>query len=278
MSTLKQPRPLGSIHIERPTYVNLISEESASDADRSFSTLQKCGAGHTFLPKKAGAPCPFCCNLLRKYQEFASSKGGSLISTFVSDFIVFRCHRTDHKEFSLTANSIRANKGLWCPMCTRNHRSVSSLDVGAGRPTATERDREKRRFAQIVEENKRDQAKLLSSAKQLYKLTTGPRSSPVSDVPIGVRARISEETSVDRKRHPDLPEEVCKLVRSVIACEDKPSYGWSLIAAALDVPASTEKEKLFRRAAKVVHPDKCKHPQSDEAFKILNAFMHSGPN
>lgn len=253
--------------------VNLVSEGSDSDSG-TRNPLRKCRSGHTFLARSLSSECPFCLSQLKKFREFAHRKGGRLLSEAISDSLLFHCHRRDHKDFPLTIQSIRGNPAVWCPQCHQNSRRqiASSSSQGADSHSRTSH---KRRLEDLVEENKRDQARLLSSAKQLYKLATKSSTSSDIRVPFNISFKIREETSRDLKSNPNLSEEQCHLIRSILACEHQPVFSWALVATALNLPQSTEKDKLFRRAAKLIHPDKCKHPQSDSAFKILNALIHS---
>lgn len=256
-----------------PEQVSLVSESSESDTGVR-NPLRKCRSGHTFLPRSISSECPFCLSQLKKFREFANRKGGRLVSDMTSDVLLFRCHRYDHKEFPLTVQSIRGNPAVWCPQCHHNSRreiTSSSVQGDGGQSRASH----KRRLEDLVEENKRDQARLLSSAKQLYKLATKSSGSSETHVPFNISFKIREEASRDLGANPDFSEEQCVLIRSILACENQPAFSWALVATALNLPQSTEKDKLFRRAAKLIHPDKCKHAQSDSAFKILNALIHS---
>jgi hypothetical protein len=124
----------------------------------------------------------------------------------------------------------------------------------------------------VVEENRRDQAKLLSSAKLLYKITTQSSPSMTFSAPPGLMHEIVEAGKLDHAASPHVSELQCILVRAILACKDRPSESWQIVASALDLPTSTPRDKLFRRAAKLVHPDKCRLPEADEAFKTLNSL------
>ena len=274
MSAPKRLRPLESIKISRPDVVNLVSDsESVSSSRATFDPVRKCRVGHSYFPKTGSTDCPFCSSLLRKFRDFASGKGGRLVSKAFQDVLEFKCHNAEHPEFTLTSRGIRSNPSLWCPACSRTSRA-KFLPEAFLEARRSLRDHEKRRREDMIEENKRNQAKLLSSAKQLYKLTSQPSSSSQSyRVSSVLLDTIRESALRDMGSHPDLSEKQCLLVRAIIACADQPADCWSVIAMGLELPQSTEREKLFRRAAQVVHPDKCKHPESGEAFKILNSFI-----
>ncbi len=277
MSAIKRLRPLESIKVERREVIDLVSEEESSDGSSPFDNVKKCPVGHTFFPKATCPECPFCRSSLRKYRDFASGKGGRLMNRIFDDVLTFRCHRPDHPEFSLSANAIRSNPSAWCPLCSRSSRPSQYVSTAFLDARRSIRDHEKRRVEELLEENKRDQARLLTSAKQLYKLTSGSSSSKGTPGTHYVLASVRDIVKHDIQEHPEIPEEQCILVRSILACKSKPSECWSVISSVLGLPKSTEKDKLFRKAAKLVHPDKCKHPESDEAFKTLNSFINS-PN
>jgi len=275
VSTPKRARPLESIKTNRPEVIDLVSDSgSMSSSSAALDPVRKCRVGHTYFPKSESPDCPFCAGLLRKFREFASGKGGRLVSKSFQDVLEFKCHNAEHPEFSLSNKAIRSNPSLWCPTCSRSTNRAKFLPEEFSEARRNLRDHEKRRRDDLIEENKRNQAKLLSSAKQLYKLTSQPSSSSRSHhVSTPLLESIRELALRDMVTYPNLSEKQCLMVRAIISCEERPVDCWSVIAMALEFPASTEKEKLFRRAAQFVHPDKCKHPESGAAFKVLNSFI-----
>ena len=276
MSASRRARPLASIRVTRPDVVNLVSDEDSDVSASPFENLIKCPIGHTFFPKANSSDCPFCIGSLRKYRDYASGKGGRLLNKAFQEVLSFKCHRPDHPEFSLSMNIMRSNSSIWCPLCSRTSRPSQYTSTAFNEARRNIRDNEKRRFDELLEENKRHQAGLLSSAKQLYKITSGSSSSRLHQSPRHhICSSVRDLVKRDLEKYSDVTEEQCILVRSILACKTKPSECWSMIASVLEVPKTTAKEKLFRKSAKLVHPDKCKHPESDEAFKTLNSFINS---
>lgn len=248
-----------------------LSDDETSKPSESSSS-RRCSVGHSYFPKQIGALCPFCTNLLKRYRDFAAGKGGVLVSTDPDDILIFRCHRKDHPEFPLQASSVRSSSSLWCPACNQNSRQIPRVLTDPRAARTVLRESEKRRMETVVEENRRDQAKLLSSAKLLYKITTQSSPSMTFSAPPGLMHDIVEAGKLDHAASPHVSELQCILVRAILACKDRPSESWQIVASALDLPPSTPRDKLFRRAAKLVHPDKCRLPEADEAFKTLNSL------
>lgn len=252
-----------------------VDEISVDDAPfKNFrSEVRQCRVGHTYIARDATAICSFCSEQLRKYREFARSKGGSLISSVPDEIVFFACHRRDHAIFPLKANSIRLSPGVWCPSCNPRSRKhdfpAETIDFHQSRG----RESEKRRIEARVEENRRDQARLLSSARRLYKLTMSCSNRGSPGPSTAVLDSVREQALADTTKYPEVSEVQCLLVRTILACKEKPEECWSLIASVLEQPDSASQDKLFRKAAREVHPDKCKHEESGEAFKALNALV-----
>ena len=234
-------------------------------------SIKSCKLGHSYFPKGHFSSCPFCADLLRQFRGFASSKGGTLVSNVPGDVLVFRCHQKEHPEFPLQCSNIRANPDTWCPLCNPRSRQAMFKPANPREAQHINRIKERQRLNARIEEGKKDQAKLLSSAKLLYKLSHGGGSSSSSAIPLSmstVRSRAAQDLSL----HPDLSEAQCVVVRGLLASDARDDC-WNILACALELPESTSREKLYRKAARLVHPDKCSHPQSGEAFKILSALL-----
>ena len=252
----------------------MLDDSSVDDAvpEKRRKEIRKCQYGHTFISKDEGSSCSFCLDLMVKFRDFASGKGGTLVSNFPDELVFFTCHRRDHPIFPLKASSIRTSPGLWCPLCNpKSRKHQISGGASDARPSVSLGESERRRMQARVEENRRDQARLLTSAKRLYKLTTSSSSRSVQSA--SILESVREQALADTSQYPEVSEVQSLLVRTILACREKPEECWSLIAMILEQPVgSVTQEKLFRKAAREVHPDKCKHGESAEAFKALNAL------
>ena len=275
ISHFKRPREVPVPWREKVT-VNLIEESSLDDAgpEKFNKQVKKCQMGHTFVARDESSECSFCSDLMKRYRDFANGKGGRLVSTSPDEIIFFGCHRRDHSIFPLKASVIRLSPGVWCPSCNPKARKFSFDNSSAVKFSGQSRDGEKRRMEARVEENRRDQARLLSSAKRLYKLTTTCASSQSSSPSSAVLDFIREQALADTTKYSEVSEVQCLLVRTILSCKERPEECWSLIASVLEQPGSCSREKLFRKAAREVHPDKCKHGECVEAFKALNALAN----
>jgi hypothetical protein len=123
----------------------------------------------------------------------------------------------------------------------------------------------------MYEQGKKEQAKLLSSAKLLYNLAKPSLFSP----PPSLLKQARDNAHNDSVRFPHVPAQQSLIIHAILASqsEDTRPHAWNLLAECLEVsPEETSREKLYRMAAKLVHPDKCQHPRADEAFKSLTAI------
>jgi hypothetical protein len=141
---------------------------------------------------------------------------------------------------------------------------------------------EQKRMDALLEKGKRDQAKLLSSAKLLYQISKSSKLPTPESVTVSTLFdKIEREARNEFIKNIHLNELQCILVRTLLVCASGAGrpYAWQLLAKAMpdkeqknDTPSG--KEKLYRRCAKLVHPDKCAHPQAAEAFKILSSMFN----
>jgi len=239
-----------------------------------------CSYGHRYFPRAGSPGCPFCFDLLRQYRDYANRKGGTLVSRSPSEILVFKCHRKGHPEFPIQLSKIKSNQSAWCPECNPVNRRLNFPESHSSRShgpsfNLRSRESEQRRLDALIEEGKRDQAKLLSSAKILYKIAS--RSSPINPATLTIATlfdRIQKEARSEFIKYLSLTELQCVVIHTLLTCNTsagKP-YTWELLDKA--VPNTQGRDKLYKRCARLVHPDKCSHPKADEAFKILSSIFN----
>ncbi len=136
---------------------------------------------------------------------------------------------------------------------------------------------EKRRREVALEEGKRDQARLLSSAKLLYKLGTQTRSTSAPSSYLtavdSILHAVRQESRRDYIRFDKITEEQSLTVRALAACEGQPSgISRRVTTIVLKLPDDASNDRIYRAGARLVHPDKCRHPLADSAFKILSSL------
>ena len=241
----------------------------------SMASLSRtCSYGHTFFPRSAGQNCPFCFDLLRQYRDFANRHGGTLVSRSLSGSLRFRCHRKGHPEFMIPISTLNNQRySHWCPECNPNSRSSQRKRFKPNPEFANVKPVDPARTRAMLEEGKKEQARLLGSAKLLYNLTKSSKHTP----PPALSNAARDQAYQDSIRYPSIPPQQSLIVRAILMCqsEETKPHAWNFLAQCLEVsPEDTSREKLYRMAAKMVHPDKCQHPDADEAFKCLLAIFN----
>jgi hypothetical protein len=261
----------------KSNFIDLTEEEPASQGPsirvggRSphANLSRTCPYGHTFFPRSPGQNCPFCFDLLRQYRDFANRHGGTLVSQSVSTVLRFRCHRKGHPEFIIPISSLNNQRySHWCPECNPDSRSSQRKRLKPNPQFANVTPVDPSRSRGMLEEGKKEQARLLSSAKLLYNLTKSSKHAP----PPSLSSKARDEAYQDSIRYPEVPPQQSLVVRAILLSqiEEAKPHAWNFLAQCLEVsPEDTTREKLYRMAAKLVHPDKCQHPSADEAFKCL---------
>ena len=235
---------------------------------------RKCSYGHSFFTRSTSQNCPFCFDLLRQYRDFANRHGGTLVSRSLSGIMRFRCHRKGHPEFCIPVSSLNNPRySRWCPECIPDSRSENRkrLKPNADFNNVKPVDRSYERV--MFEEGKKEQARLLSSAKLLYNLAKSTHHKP----PSALYKQAQKEAHYDSIRYPHVPVQQSLVVNAILLSqsEDARPHAWNFLAQCLEVsPEDTSREKLYRMAAKLVHPDKCQHLRADEAFKTLTAIFN----
>ena len=229
-------------------------------------TMRKCSMGHSVLSRIEKFECQFCRDLLCTYRAYALRNGGTLVSRVPERNLRFRCHRKHHVEFIVSAKSLKS----WCPQCNPDKvREFLLPSVSIQKCSSSHLASD----ASSLEEGKRRQANLLLSAKLLYKMNNGKTTS--CTLPVNIARKVRLETQKDLLDFPDVPEKQSVVIRSLLntskLSNDKTTQ-WKLVAQSVNVDMTIGLEKLYRLAAKLVHPDKCKHPLADEAFKILSSL------
>lgn len=231
-------------------------ESSIDDSlPQGILKLRKCSQGHSVLTRDDDFQCEFCRDLLRSYREYASRRGGTLVSRVPDRVLIFKCHRKHHAEFSLFSKRLGS---LWCPQCNPDKSRIRLMPTASQSSHIPSTSSDPR-----VEEVKRHQANLLHSAKILYKISTTKKVFPPSFV------KIFADADRDLIDYPNIPRRQCILVRALLSCPSS----WSIVAQGLEVELSLGPEKLYRMAAKLVHPDKCNHPRAGDAFKVLSSLL-----
>ena len=190
----------------------------------------------------------------------------------------FKCHRKDHPVFELPGSIARTGT-QWCPLCcTAGHKRPQTVDSDSDDASDRKRARDSTKAMQAasLERGKKEQQKLLKNAKELYLISksvpsVSMNSSRSSLLSASRLAAFQSAARVDSIRY-NVPENQCLLIHIIKRHSRDPEF-WSLLAAGLKTPESVGRDKMYRETARLVHPDKNRHPESDEAFKTLSSIM-----
>ena len=213
-------------------------------------TIVRCPVGHSYFGSTSSSTCPFCEDFLSEFRKLALDRNAELITLSQSKYLKFNCKK--HKEpFVLTPNEARKGD-RWCPACREQQRGFRDR-------SPKPRDLPKR----IVDPAK-EQAHLLDSARLKY--TKGFKREKVDISKLYIEARKYLEIQMPIKQ-------IVVVLAAGSGDLSGESY-WSQLCEALDSDTHaslSSVEQIYRSAAKQVHPDKCRHPLADEAFKKLAA-------
>lgn len=193
--------------------------------------------------------CTKCSSALKKKQDYASTKGGSArVSSKGSNLVEFTCE----KGHSWSVNLHRGYKN-WCSTCLKLVKEELKRQY-------------KKRSSKIHQENVDKQKKLFDNAKEVYvkSLTQAPKKEGNLEDLFEAITPIAKVKADAYFSHPDASQsctyEQALTVYKVLELDvDRVQFILSRMSA-------NSKKVGYKKLALTLHPDKNRHPLSNEAF------------
>lgn len=208
--------------------------------------------------------CLRCDELLKDFSEFAARNGGRCLNQKFEENIHFECH----KGHSWKLNHKNAKK-RWCLDCVKDEKAEIKRKCEEERLLRNKREEEAQR--KIFEEAKRKAMEEQTSKNFARPAMTGmyPTQSIVDyfqrmDYEIEKLAQKYSREYMSRKEFTGDAsyQQILQVYKILIMPEDVlQNYMYNLNGEML--------KQEFRRFAKIIHPDKNKHPQAGLAFQKI---------
>lgn len=212
--------------------------------------------------------CQRCEDLLRDYQDFATKYGGRCTNQRFEEYISFSCH----KGHSWKLNFKNAKK-RWCLDCVKEEKA--ELKKKCEEERAVRQKREEEEQQKIFEDARRRAAMEDSNNPNFAKKSNpSPQSFVQAQSVVEYFQRMDYEIEklaqkyslefMSRKEFVgDISyQQILQVYKVLIMPEEiLQNYMYSLNAEIL--------KSEFRRFAKIIHPDKNKHPQAGVAFQKI---------
>lgn len=230
---------------------------SASCTSRSQPLLYRCRLNHTWessAPLQFGTWCGKCAQKVQAADVFAKSLGGKLVSEYADVTLEFECARGHRWR----ADAKKYKQQKWCHMCRSDERRRHKEEL---------REEQER----VRCEQEREQQRLFEEARRKMH----------SDAPAQAAAVLSSEGQIDRSAT-EMTESFMKNPGEV-SCTYAQAFNVYKILCSTneflqakyfndDFPRD-QVTMTFRKLAKVLHPDKNRHPQANDAFlKVMRAY------
>jgi len=210
--------------------------------------------------------CPRCEELLNEFQEFARQHGGKCTNQKFQESISFSCH----KGHSWQLNHKNAKK-RWCLDCIKEERNNMRKKCEEER---AQREKEEEEYQRKLFEEARRKATEDASSKTSNTPQNNFYSAPSTQAMLEYFQKIdydveklAQKYSVEFMSRKEFTgdisyQQILQVYKILIMPEEiLQNYMGSLNSEML--------KSEFRRFAKIIHPDKNKHPQAGLAFQKI---------
>lgn len=263
------PIQSGLIHINLDSEGNYVPEETPSDCFTQKIKL-RCKLNHQWEMDDNVRTCPRCQDLLNECREFARKNEGSCLNEEYDETVRYRCI----KGHCWTLNYKNARR-RWCAQCAKEQRNFMKQKCEEEK---AEREKEEEEFQKKLFEEARKKAAAESQGQQQnFRPQQGTNNG--TENKRGVNAmeylqKIDYEIEMLAKKYTISfmsqkeftgqcnYQQILQVYKILIMPEEVfQSYMFTLNADTL--------RSEFRRIAKIIHPDKNKHPQAGNAFQKI---------
>jgi hypothetical protein len=213
--------------------------------------------------------CPKCHTNLRSLQEFAAAHGGRVTNTTYGDLIVFTCSH-NHTWSTYHKNA----KRKWCSQCMKDEKEQMKSQFEQERQKKQTEDEERQK--RLFEEAKRKAMENMAG-------NCRPQAFPVNNSSISPAEyyrkmefdieTLAKKYTTEFMSSKDFTgqceqQQIFQVYKILVMPEEiLKSYMFNLPTDALKAE--------FRRLAKLIHPDKNKHPKSGLAFQKIHRIYEA---
>lgn len=265
----------GLIHINMTPEeeTSVFGQQGSEDANTCPKTKVRCQLNHAF-EVEAGSEgkhiCPRCTELLDECKAFAKKNEGSCLNEEYEETIRYRCTRGHC--WSLNHKNARRR---WCAQCAKDQRNLLKKKC---EDEKVEREKQEEECQKKLFEEARKRAAGAESGQQSFRpsgmnnVNTGSQQRGMSTLEYFQRVdyeieNLAKKYTLSFMSQKDYDgnihyQQILQVYKIMIMPEEiLQTYMFSLNADTL--------RSEFRRMAKIIHPDKNKHPQAGNAFQKI---------
>ena len=230
---------------------------SASCTSRSQPLLYKCRLEHTWEgsgPLQFGTWCGKCAQKVQSADVYAKSMGGKLVSETADVTFEFECA----KGHRWRADAKKYKQQKWCHVCRSDERRRHKEEL---------REEQER----VRCEQEREQQRLFEEARRKMHNESPNNTAAVLGSEVQIEKAATEMTESFMKNPGELS---CTYAQVFNVYKILCSTNEFLQAKYFNDDFPREQVTVtFRKLAKVLHPDKNRHPQANDAFlKVMRAY------
>ena len=259
-------------------HLSQVHSQEEADVSRLAHSKAKsnCKINHQCEPDISTGACPRCESLLGECKEFAKKNGGLCLNRQYDESVVYECQK-GHR-WSLNHRNARRR---WCAQCAKEERAFLKKKCEQEK---VEREKQEEECQQkLFEEAKKKAMKENAPQSNQFQGGNSSHQRPMSALEYFQRIDFEIETlakkyTVEFMSQKDFTGNVTYQqslqVYKIIIMPDEilQSYMYFISLNQNSYPTrfnlnSDTLRSEFRRMAKIIHPDKNKHPQAANAFK-----------
>eukprot|EP00331_Platyophrya_macrostoma_P027262 CAMPEP_0176457834 /NCGR_PEP_ID=MMETSP0127-20121128/32206_1 /TAXON_ID=938130 /ORGANISM="Platyophrya macrostoma, Strain WH" /LENGTH=478 /DNA_ID=CAMNT_0017848233 /DNA_START=87 /DNA_END=1523 /DNA_ORIENTATION=+ len=231
-----------------------------------------CKLKHTFDHTIEGARerwCPRCHLSLKNMQEYAAANNGRVVNRYYDEKITFEC---EHNHVWTISN--KSAKKRWCSQCLKDNKKNIKVQL--------EEERKKREM-----EAEEIQRQLFENARRQSNHSTKATNSTKSSQSVGSQASLIQylqkaEAEIEKSAKQKTSDFMASQEFQDNCTQDQILQVYKIIVMPEDIlqlymfNLSLECLRAeYKRLAKVIHPDKNKHPEAGNAFQRIHRMYES---
>jgi len=248
---------------------SLLSQQATENSNPVAKTKIRCKLNHSYeveVGTNVKQSCPRCKELLEECRAFAKKNEGTCLNEEYEETIRYRCTRGHC--WNLNYKNARRR---WCAQCSKDQRNFLKKRCEEEK---AEREKQEEECQKKLFEEARKRAAAAENGNQPFRPSVPTQGSQKGMSTLEYFQRIDYEIESLAKKYTISfmsqkefggnihYQQILQVYKIMIMPEEVlQTYMFSLNAEAL--------RSEFRRMAKIIHPDKNKHPQAGNAFQKI---------